>query len=214
METAKTRQCLFSWGAVAEPGEEGGNRTSLCRARCWPERRQKMNLIDPGTRGFQRTVISSGACEAQHIWCLVPCWPWKWWSSCSVSACFPLYSALRTSPRAGGEGGCSLHPKLEYLFLWKLDCSCNLYKIALFKKKWWNWFGLITESFHYLGRDSVTWIPCAPFGISWGGGGGGRQKISKGAEIRKEGAEKGTKGRKKKNHHEKGKDLREEQPVQ
>lgn len=33
------------------------------------------------------------------------------------------------------HGGWNLDPELEYLFLWKLDCSCNLYKIALFRKQ-------------------------------------------------------------------------------
>lgn len=55
------------------------------------------------------------------------------------------------------HGGWNLGSNLEYLFLWKLDCSCNLYRIALFKKEWWNLFGLITESLRYLGGDSRTW---------------------------------------------------------
>lgn len=75
---------------------------------------------------------------------------------------FFLYSAMWVCVSHGGwrqlwHGGWNLGSNLEYLFLWKLDCSCNLYRIALFKKEWWNLFGLITESLRYLGGDSRTW---------------------------------------------------------
>lgn len=75
---------------------------------------------------------------------------------------FFLYSAMWVCVLHGGwrqlrHRGWNLGSKLENLFLWKLDCTCNLYRIALFKKKWWNWFGLITESLKYLGGDSMTW---------------------------------------------------------
>lgn len=146
------QQCLFSWKAVVKPRKVGTVPCSACTAGPVLVREEaKMDLIDPSMCWFQRTIISFGVCEAQHIWCLVPCWPWKSWSY-SASGCFFLCSLMLTyilhqGRRGLQHGGWNLDPKLEYLFLWKLDFSCNLYKIALFKKKFWNWFGLITESF-------------------------------------------------------------------
>lgn len=160
---AKLQQCLFSWKAVAELRKKSGNCTWLCLP-CWHHAGQRIDLIYPSRCWVQRAVIGFG-----DLWStarLVSC-PLLVLERMEKLFCVRLLlpvpgcvgSMLLQWRRGLWHGGWSLYPNLEYLFLWKGGCSCNLYKLTLCQKKRWGWFGLITELFHHSCCDSVTGSP-------------------------------------------------------